>query len=271
MHDRFIVVGVPVRLGSLSGGRFDLAPAAIREMLSRYSTYDVESGLDVRRLEVDDRGDLPVADVHPGRDPDGLALMEMHGPMIASETTVFIGGDNSITHPGVHALQAPLERTALLTLDAHHDVRDLKGGLNNGNPVRALLEDGLPGKNVAQIGIQGFANSADYAKVATDAGIHVVTAEEVRGGGIKPVMREALAKLEQVSDEIYVDVDMDVLDRAFAPASPGSRPGGLTPMEVRQALRLCGAHAKVRAMDVVEVDPTRDVAEATVMAAASFV
>jgi formiminoglutamase len=63
---------------------------------------------------------------------------------------------------------------------------------------------------------------------------------------------------------------VDVLDRAFAPGSPGSRPGGLTPQELRSAARTVGQHAKVRALDIVEVDPTKDVADVTVLAAASF-
>jgi formiminoglutamase len=319
VRDRLHIVGIPMRRGSISGGRFDLAPAAIREVLARFSTFDAESGSDVRRLEVHDQGDIPVSDLPPER-AMAPVFKGMKGHLRAS-AIVLLGGDNSITRPAVLAfsvgrsfLHSALEgggdfvevdgpseefvaeavlvpeeepseddeserlahaedlaRIGLLTLDAHHDLRDTDPGLTNGNPIRALLEDGLPGANVAQIGIQPFANSADYSAVAVEAGIHVVTAEQVRAAGIKVVMREALAKLEQVSDAIYVDLDVDVLDRAFAPASPGSRPGGLTPMEVQQAMRLCGAHPKVRAMDVVEVDPERDVADVTVMAAASFV
>jgi len=64
--------------------------------------------------------------------------------------------------------------------------------------------------------------------------------------------------------------EITVLDRAFAPACPGSRPGGLNPAEVQAAARVCGAHPKVRAMDIVEVDPTKDVADVTVLGAASF-
>jgi arginase family enzyme len=285
-----VVLGAPVRRGSISGGDFHLAPTAIRSALQRYTTYDVEIGVDVRRIEIDDRGDLPLADDHPDAATPILELRVKEAVGLDG-VALILGGDNSITRGGVRGLWKSarvnlsdeesledltigpprLERIGLLTLDAHHDLRDLDGGLTNGNPIRALIEDGLPGANIAQIGIQSFANSKAYADIARDAGIHAVTAEQARSGGIEPVVREALAKLEQVTDAIYVDLDVDVLDRAFAPACPGSRPGGLTPMEVQQAARLCGAHPKVRAIDIVEVDPTRDVAEATVMAAASFV
>jgi arginase family enzyme len=165
-----------------------------------------------------------------------------------------------------------LERAGLLTLDAHHDLRDTGGGMSNGNPVRALVEDGLPGSNIFQIGIQPFANSRAYAEVAGDLGIDVVTAADARsGGGVAAAVASALDHLDRRADVIYVDLDVDVLDRAFAPACPGSRPGGLMPWELQAAARVCGEHPKVRAIDIVEVDPERDVAEATVMTVASLV
>ena len=261
------VIGAPVRTGSISGGRFDLAPAAVRKALARSSTFDGE--VDVRAIRVRDAGDLPVAEATPEGSLDEIAGA-VGGSLPHSEAAVVLGGDNSITRGGVRGLGPALERVGVITIDAHHDLRDTTAGLTNGNPIRALLEDGLPGSNIVQIGIQPFSNSRVYAEVARDADIQVFTAEMVRGRGMESIIGGAFRLLDAV-DAVYVDLDVDVLDRAFAPASPGSRPGGLTPWEVQRAARLCGAHPKVRAMDVVEVDPARDVQEATAMAAASFV
>ena len=257
------VVGAPLRLGSISGGRFDLAPAAVRSALARFSVWDGER--DLRSVRARDQGDLPLAGVEPGDSLDALAAA-LEGP---ADAFVLLGGDNSVTRPGVRGLGLALDRVGLLTFDAHHDLRDTDAGMLNGNPVRALLEDGLPGANVVQIGIQPFANSPEYAAVARDAGITVVSADEVRRRGIEAVVSEALEH-QGALEAIYVDLDVDVLDRAFAPACPGSRPGGMTPPEVQAAARLCGAHPRVRVMDLVEVDPERDVADVTVLAAASF-
>ena len=105
--------------------------------------------------------------------------------------------------------------------------------------------------------------------VARKAGIHVISAETVLQRGIGSVLEESLLHLERETDRIYVDLDLDVLDRTYAPATPGSRPGGLLPHQIRQAARLCGEHPKVRVLDLVEIDPTRDIADATVMAAAA--
>lgn len=274
------MVGIPIRLGSLSGGRFDLAPEAIRQAESRFSAHDPWSAAavyDLRRIVAEDHGDLEgAAEMKPDEAFDsvrravGVALEDEVGRIRESRAVVVLGGDNSITRPGAHAIAAPLDRVGLLTLDAHHDLRDTAQGLNNGNPVRALLADGLAGENIVQIGIQPFANSIRYADVAREAGITVVPVEEARSRGVEVVVREALDELAFRVDAIYVDLDLDVLDRAFAPACPGSRPGGLAPWEVQVAARRCGEHPKVRAMDLVEIDPTKDVADITVLAAASF-
>ncbi len=263
---RLAVLGAPLRLGSITPGRADLAPAAIRSILARFSTYDLEFDRDLARVAALDRGDLPLADATPA-DALGPLAAAVRSALAEAEAVVLLGGDNSITRPGCHGISAEVQRAGLLTLDAHLDLRDLNPELSNGNPVRALLADGLPGTQIVQIGIQAFANSRAYFAVAREAGIKVISVAEVRAMGIETAISEALDRLDQEVEAIYVDLDLDVLDRAFAPATPGSRPGGLTPAEVRSAVRLCGAHPKVRVLDLVEIDPTKDVADTSVMAA----
>lgn len=263
------VIGAPLRLGSITPGRCDLAPDAVRAILRKFSVYDIESDVDLRRLEVRDLGNLDIAEakIEAASEPIKQAV---GGAFKDADAVVLLGGDNSITRPGLHgvadSLDISLERCGLITLDAHFDLRDLSNGLSNGNPVRALLADGLPGENIVQIGIQAFANSQAYAQVATDTGITVVTMSQIRAHGVERLLTESLDQLSERVEHIYVDLDVDVLDRIFAPATPGSRPGGLTPYELRRAAWLCGAHPKVRAVDLVEVDPTQDLADATVMA-----
>jgi formiminoglutamase len=261
------VLGAPLRLGSISPGRCDLAPRAVRSALERFSTYDVERARDLRELAVRDAGDLPLAASTP---EEALAPLSQAAAaeLARADALVLLGGDNSVTRAGVRAL-GPLHRSALLTFDAHFDLRDLEGGLTNGNPVRALLADGLPGANIAQIGIQGFANSRAYAAVAREAGIRVAGADTVHERGIDRVTAEALDYLEGRADAIYVDFDLDVLDRAFAPGTPGSRPGGLAAWQARRAARACGLRRKVKVLDLVEIDPERDLEGLTALAAAA--
>ncbi len=263
---RLAVLGAPLRLGSITPGRSDLAPAAVRSILSRLSTYDLEFDRDLGRIAATDLGDLPLADTMPA-EALGPLSSAVRGALAGADALILLGGDNGITRPGCHGMCTELGRAGLLTLDAHLDLRDLMPSLTNGNPVRALLADGMPGAHIVQIGIQPFANSRAYFEVAREAGIKVIPVSEVRGRGIESVVEEALDLLDEDVEAIYVDLDLDVLDRVFAPATPGSRPGGLTPAELRSAARLCGSHPKVRVMDLVEIDPTQDVADATVFAA----
>ena len=262
------ILGAPLRLGSITPGRCDLAPHAIRKSLARFSTYDFAADMDLRFLAVKDFGDLPLAEKTPEeafaplRDAAARALA-------ACPALVVLGGDNAVTRPGVHG-SGRIETAGLLTIDAHLDLRHLEGGLNNGNPVRALLADGLPGSNIVQIGLQSFANSGEYARVARQAAITVVTAAEAHRNGLEQAVQFGLSRLSDLP-AIYVDLDLDVMDRIHAPGTPGSRPGGFSPWELRKVARLCGRHPKVRAMDLVELDPTNDIADTTTMTAAACV
>lgn len=268
------VLGVPACRGSITPGRCDLAPDAIRKALHRFSPYDLRFDFDLERLRVRDLGTLTdVAELAPA-DAKQLICRGVGEALRQGDALALFGGDNSITYPGVLGMaeacaNGALERCGVLTLDAHFDLRDLEAGLTNGNPIRALLADGVPGANIAQIGILPFANSKEYARLAREAGITVITGDEVHIQGIQTAMRTALDLLAARADVIYVDLDLDVLDRTYAPATPGSRPGGLDPWHISWAARECGMAAKVRVLDLVEIDPTKDIADATVLSAAT--
>jgi formiminoglutamase len=263
------VLGIPVTLGSITPSSCDLAPQAIRQALSRFSTYDLNHERDLLNLKVEDLGDLPLAktSVADAKDPIVAAVREALKD--ATAALVILGGDNSLTRPACLGMEPQIKDCGLLTLDAHLDLRHLENGLLNGNPVRALLEDGLPGTNIVQIGLQSFSNSAAYHQIAKDAGITVVPVESIAAKGIENVVRRALEMLADRCKSIYVDLDLDVMDRVFAPSPGGSRPGGITPLQLRNAAYECGLHPKVRVVDIVELDPTRDVNDVTALAAAS--
>lgn len=263
-HDepRFTLIGVPTSVASLSPSHAHLAPERVRDVLARLSTFDGERGLDLRDLAAADLGDWGVADLDVFaalHSIEALARELAPGPVRA-----FLGGDNAITRPLVRGLaHEDLSAIGVLTLDAHHDVRSLDRGPTNGNPISGLIRDGLPGSHVVQVGILAFANSRDYRDECEARGIEVRSRSDVEARGIETVMSETLATLGERCERIFVDVDMDVLDRAFAPACPGARPGGLAPRELFAAVRLAGRHPKVIGADFVEVDPERDVADLT--------
>ena len=100
------------------------------------------------RLACRDYGNLEIADLKPEEalKPISEAVANALG---GCDAVVVLGGDNGVTRSAMHGLGTPLERCGLVTLDQHFDLRTLEGGLINGNPVRALLDDGLPGGNIA--------------------------------------------------------------------------------------------------------------------------
>ena len=252
-----LVVGVPSSSASLTPSEAWRSPRAIRAALDRFSVFDGERGNDLRSVAVSDRGDWRV---------DGLDMhtmpMEVEGlaaTLTASPVKAFVGGDNAITRPLIKGLcNGDLSKVGVLTLDAHHDVRLTEGGPTNGTPIRGLFEDGLPDGRVIQVGIHSFATSAEYREYCEDHGIEVVTMATIDEVGAGWAVGSALQDLARRCEWIYVDVDIDVLDAAFAPACPGARPGGMHPRQLAAACHAAGAHPAVRAVDFVEVDPTRD-------------
>lgn len=260
-----VVLGAPYSELSLSGARCDLLPQELRRALTAFSTYSPTLEVDLADSSVEDLGDIVFGD---GEDPEATLdrIREVCRQLRGGPPIALIGGDNSVTAPGM--LGAVGAGGGLITLDAHHDLRDYRrDGLSNGSPVRVLLDEGLEGSRIWQIGIKDFANSRRYSEFADSQGIRVVRLPEVREEGVSGFVEKALADLAS-TDGIYVDVDVDVADRAYAPGAPAAQPGGLHPSQISYAAFLCGAHPAVKALDIVEVDPERDVNATTVRLAA---
>lgn len=260
---RLTVLGAPLSVSSISPSRADTTPAAVRRALRRFSTWYAPAAVDLAVVAPDDLGDLPL---------DGLDN-EVAQAVIADavqrldprpDLLVVLGGDNAVTRPALRGYARDLSRAGLLTLDAHHDVRGFHAGPTNGTPVRGLIEDGLRGSNVVQLGIGAFTNSAPHRTYVEEHGVTVVGVEELRAEGAGACVRRHLDALAQRCELIWVDLDVDVLDRAFAPGCPGARPGGLTPAELHASALAAGEHPRVGGMDIVEVDAAADATGVTV-------
>jgi formiminoglutamase len=262
------VLGAPMEAGSVTPGRCDLAPETVRRTLRRISTYDLEAALELA-VPVSDLGDVPVTGLSPG---DGFEpIRAAAATAVASHAlTILLGGNNAITRPAAHALGVPLERVGLLTLDAHFDLRGTEDGPRNGNPVRCLLEDGLPGENICQIGLAPFANTAAMHRTAKQEGIGIFTIADCRRRGIAAVLTEALARLDHV-DWLMVDFDIDVIDRSQFPGAPGARPGGMAVDDFFHAARSLAAEPKVRLVDLTEFDPSLDTTDLSALTAGRWV
>ena len=237
------LVGVPAYQTSISPTSAHLTPAAIRQALLRYSLAHSDSKVDLSRLKLSDSGDVSSPDVDEQKTIAELAaIAQKHRFLVA------LGGDNSITYSVAKAVAA----TGLITFDAHYDLRD---GVSNGSPVRRLIESGLSGKNVVQIGIADFSNSPKYAERARELGITVIHRSQLRGASLEQVWKRAV---EIAGTRIHVDYDMDICDRSVVPACPAAAPGGISADEIRQFAFFAGSSKEVVSVDITEIDSAKD-------------
>ena len=263
------ILGAPMELGSVTPGRCDLAPETVRRALRRFSTYDVCKSLELD-LAIRDAGDVPVRGVTPA---DGFQPIRdaVEACVLDHRLTILLGGNNAVTRPAAHGLGLPLEKVGLITLDAHFDMRDTGDGPMNGNPVRCLLEDGMPGANICQIGLAPFANTLAMDEDSAAAGINVYDLSDI-GDGLDWILDEAFERLDSAGVEaIMIDFDIDVIDRAQCPGAPGARPGGLPVRQFFAAARHALRNPKVRLVDLTEFDPSLDVADVTALTAGRWV
>jgi formiminoglutamase len=249
---KIALVGVPANKGSISPTSADQTPDAIRGALARFSTYSTSQDIELSEDTFTDLGNIDSPD-----GPEGTARVHsfVKDLLAKHQLIIALGGDNSITYSVASGLWPDLSKIGLITFDAHYDLRD---GQSNGSPVWQLIQAGLPGKNIVQIGIADFANSAQYSQRAKENGITVVTRAQLRKQSIAEVLRKAIEIAGADGREIYVDLDVDVCDRSVVPACPAAMPGGISADELRQAAFLVGADKRVRAIDITEIDSAAD-------------
>ncbi|MEY3561927.1 MAG: hypothetical protein RL068_1079 [Actinomycetota bacterium] len=240
------LIDIPAHQTSISPTNAHLTPAAIREALKRYSTFSYTTNQDLSQISIEDLGAI--------QDPDENEQETQRTiSQAGKKLTIALGGDNSITYAAaLGVFNGDLTNAGLITLDAHHDLRD---GISNGSPVRRLIEAGLSPENIVQIGINDFSNSASYAQLAKDLGITVITRTQVGEIGIAASCKLAL---EKMPGRVFVDFDVDVCDRSVVPGCPASAPGGLSAYELRQAARTLISDTRVLGLDITEIDASKD-------------
>lgn len=269
------IIGVPTWRTSLSATGAHATPAAIRAAIQRYGTF--AAGVDWP--SVADFGDV----TEPDGDGEAEAIEAVRRASARSSLVIALGGDNALTYsvalgswaaPGESgdtagsAGQSRLVDAGLITIDAHHDLRD---GISNGSPVRRLLEAGLDGSRAVQLGIADFANSEFYDTRAREAGIRVVRRDEFEQRPLESIAAEALETAGAAGGPIHVDVDVDACDRSIAPACPASIPGGLSAYQLRRTVRLLARDPRVTSLDIAEVDATRDSSDGRTVRLAALV
>jgi agmatinase len=254
------IVGVPWDASSSYLRGAALAPAAIRDALwSPSSNAWTERGIDLGAARDAgrflDAGDLQVGDTAAGaveRIDAGIGDLVARGRRVLS-----LGGDHSVTYPIVRAHARHGIRPTLLHVDAHADLYDEFEGdrLSHACPFARIMEVGLVAR-LLQVGIRTL--NAHQRAQAERFGVEMVE------------MRDWDPDLQfDIDGPVYVSVDLDALDPAFAPGVSHHEPGGLSTRDVIALIhRLPGP---IVGADVVELNPLRDVNGMTAMVAARLV
>ena len=263
------IVGAPFDLGTTNrpGARF--GPRALRHQAYQSGTYHLGYGLEIfDHVEVVDYGDAlcPHGQVEPSLDNIRTRVGE-----VASRGIVpfVMGGDHTVTWPAATAVAEHhgFGRVGMVHFDAHADTADtLDGNLaSHGTPMRRLIESGaIPGKNFVQIGLRGYWPGQDVWDWMAEQGMRWHLMDEVHHRGLDVVLTDAIAEAMDGVDHLYVSVDIDCLDPAFAPGTGTPEPGGLTSADLLRALRRLARETPLVGFDVMEVAPAYDHADCTV-------
>ncbi|WLR42467.1 formimidoylglutamase [Bacillus carboniphilus] len=268
------LVGIPLSKPSISHSGASFSPHVIRNMLQKYSTYSMEEDLDLKELPITDFGDI---DMHVTDLVECQQRIEKTVEQLTNDHKdthwIFIGGDHSISCPTITGLQRNKGKVGVIQFDAHHDLRNVEdGGPTNGTPFRRLLESSaIKGDHLIQIGIRDFSNAKAYSQYGESHHVTMFSMKDVKEHPPKHMIKKCIDQLKDEVDSIYVSVDMDVLDQAFAPGCPAIGPGGMTSDYLLESMFLLGQEKKVEAIDIVEIDPTVDFRDMTSRVAAHVI
>jgi agmatinase len=263
------ILGAPFDLGTTNrpGARF--GPRGVRTNAYEPGTYHLDLGIEIFDW-------LEVVDVGDAFCPHGMVEQSLENvkAKVASVVEhgvipITIGGDHTITWPAATAVadHYGFGKVGMVHFDAHADTADtIDGNLaSHGTPMRRLIESGaIPGTNFVQIGLRGYWPGEDVWKWMGEQGMRWHMMDEVHRRGLDAVLTDAIAEAMDGVDHLYVSVDIDSLDPAYAPGTGTPEPGGLTSVDMVRAMRRLAMETPLVAFDVMEVAPAYDHADCTV-------
>ena len=250
------IVGAPTDdlVSDRPGTRY--GPRAIRAASCPPGPH-LEAGIDaLEALRVVDFGDAPVIPADAARSHE--AIEATVGEVVdAGVLPVVLGGDHSISEPDVRAVSARRGPVGLVHFDTHTDTGTEVFGVSfsHGTPMYKLVEAGhVDPARYVQIGLRGYWPGKREFEWQRERGIMSLFMHDVRDRGIRAVVAEALERVG--AGPVFVTVDIDVLDPAFAPGTGTPEPGGMTTADLLWACREVAARLEIVGADVVEVIPT---------------
>ncbi len=263
------LIGIPYDGGTTyrPGPRF--GPRHVREQSVIIRPWNPVLNLNpFEKFRVADYGDLSINPLSL-EDTFQRITSQLDDVLQAGARTACVGGDHSILLPILRAIHKRFGRVGLIQFDAHNDTWGGYFGSphSHGTPVRRAIEEGLlVPKDVFQIGLRGQVYSEDDFDFGREHGFQVITTEQFHHRGMALVKR-ALKKLAR--RPVYITLDIDVVDPAFAPGTGTPQVGGLSSAQILELVRsLQGLN--IVGCDLVEVSPPYDSGEITSLLAANL-
>jgi len=244
-----VFLGAPVDITSSYRPGYRFAPAKIREASANLETYIMSAGLDVfEKLNITDLGDVIVTPTDLMQTGERITRV-IKSVLQDEKIPVILGGEHTVSYFALKAFDDVL----VIHLDAHRDLRDeyLGDKLCHATVMRRVL-DRLPADRLVQLGVRSCSREeADFAK---KAGVTAYTTEQAideTSWVISDVKRLA------GKSRVYLSIDLDILDPAFAPGVSTPEPGGLTTVELLRLLKELGK-LNLSGFDIVELVPPHD-------------
>lgn len=242
---RVTVIQVPYDATTSYIGGTAKGPAAIIDASAHMELYDEELGEETCRIGIHTMMPLPVGDTTPE------AMLGMVSDAVAQnlppdKLPVIVGGEHSISLGAVQALVRQYPRLSVLQLDAHADLRDSYEGIPFSHAcVGRRISELCP---LVQAGIRSM--SREEADFKRSSPVVTVFDHQVKQGD--NVLEDVI---QHLTDDVYLTVDIDVLDPAIMPATGTPEPGGLSWYEIIRLIRTLCRQKRVVAFDVVELCP----------------
>lgn len=254
---RIALFGVPYdRTCSFRGGsRF--GPLAIREASYNFETFMMDHGRDLLDIPVADLGDTP--SFGPAEQMVQGVTTRSSDVVRAGKIPIVIGGEHSLAPAVVRALPRDV---GVLGIDAHLDFRDAYLGEKWSHACSARrIADHVGVDHVVYLGVRSF--SREEREDLERLGLTYVSVFDIQDRGIDACVERALNAVGR--ERIYLTIDMDGVDPAYAPAVGNPEPFGLSPMDVKRTIGRLGPH--LVGMDLNEVSPAWDFGQTALLAA----
>jgi len=254
----FVIFGIPYDKTSSFRKGANKAPKEIRKASWNFETYNFKTDFDLKDVKIHDYGNLDLEDDSP---EEMIKKVKNFTSKILEKNKfpIAIGGEHSVT-PGI--IQAYPKDIAVLSFDAHMDFRDqYENEKYNHACVIKRISDHITIKNIAVLGVRS-AEKEEYM-TAKKQNLFFIDSFEIKKNGIKKAINKTKSVLG--NKKLYLTLDIDVIDPAYAPGTSTPEPFGINPFEITEIIDFFSK--QMIGFDLVEVCPTYDNGETSILAA----